>query len=158
MDPRVTSTHDDMLAWHREAQKIERMECTLRRASGELSGLENMLNEVEPRMSDALIRSAIAAVRADLRPVALGLRGDPRDPGHVNLPGRINWLTIQVGNYSGRPTAAQVEWIAKYGAQADALVGQFDAVKRGSLARLNAALKAAGLREIVVATGGQPND
>ena len=43
----------------------------------------------------------------------LALRGDPKDPGHVNLPGRLNWLTIQVGNNSSAPTAAQMEWIGK---------------------------------------------
>ncbi|HSC30023.1 MAG TPA: hypothetical protein VLD67_22270 [Vicinamibacterales bacterium] len=148
MDPRVTVAREDMQVWHREAQAIERMECRLRRAAGEAAGLEDLLDEIEPRITDAQIRSAIAAVRTDLRPVVLGLRGDPRDPGHVNLPGRINWLTIQVGNHSGRPTAAQMEWIAKYSREADAILERYDAVKRGSLAQLNARLKAAGLREI----------
>ena len=31
----------------------------------------------------------------------------------------MNWLTIQVGNNSGKPTKAQSEWIAKYAADAD---------------------------------------
>jgi hypothetical protein len=80
----------------------------------------------------------------------LGLRGDPLDPGHVNLPGRINWLTIQVGNYSGRPTAAQMEWIATYADQTDALVRRFADVKRDGLGRLNQALRSAGMAEVNV--------
>jgi hypothetical protein len=40
----------------------------------------------------------------------------------VNLPGRVNWLTIQVGNYSGRPTAAQLEWIGTYAKQTEEIV------------------------------------
>jgi len=48
----------------------------------------------------------------------------------VNLPGRINWLTIQVGNYSGRPTAAQAEWIATYARQTADVVAALDALKK----------------------------
>jgi len=49
----------------------------------------------------------------------------------VNLPGRINWLTIQVGNYSGRPTAAQAEWIETYARLTDEAVAALDRVRRG---------------------------
>ena len=137
MDPRVTATQQDMQVWHREAQKIERMQCGLSRAAGELASIERQLDELDARAADAQTKSAIASVRTELRPIVLGLQGDPRDAGHVNLPGRINWLTIQVGNYSGRPTAAQVEWIAKYSAQTNALLERFETVKRGSLAKLS---------------------
>jgi hypothetical protein len=78
----------------------------------------------------------------------LGLVGDPRDPGHVNLSGRINWLTIQVGNNSGRPTAAQSEWIETFSVETTRYVGQLEGVVRGSLARLNGRLRSAGLAEI----------
>jgi photosystem II stability/assembly factor-like uncharacterized protein len=130
MDPRVTATQEDMAVWLREARKIESMDCRLDRAAAELAGIERQLQDAEAKATDAAVKSAIASERAELRPVVLGLRGDARDPGHVNLPGRINWLTIQVGNYSGRPTAAQMEWIAKYSEQADALLKRFDEVKR----------------------------
>jgi hypothetical protein len=46
-------------------------------------------------------------------------------------------LTIQVGNNGGRPAAAQSEWIAKFSEQTDALLKQFEAVKRGSVAQVN---------------------
>jgi hypothetical protein len=124
-----------------DSLKIESMDCRPDRAAAELAAIERQLQDADAKASDPQIKSAIAAVRTELRPIALGLRGDPRDPGHVNLPGRINWLTIQVGNYSGRPTAAQTEWIAKYAAQTDALLKKFDEVKRGNLARLTAKLK-----------------
>ena len=130
MDPRVKVTSEDMQVWRSEAQKIESMDCRLDRAAAELAGIERQLQDADAKASDPQMKSAIAAVRTELRPIALGLRGDPRDPGHVNLPGRINWLTIQVGNYSGRPTAAQTEWISKYAAQTDALLKRFDEVKR----------------------------
>ena len=39
----------------------------------------------------------------------------------LDLRGRVNWLTIQVGNYSGRPTDAQIEWIARFEGLAEGL-------------------------------------
>lgn len=138
LDPRVRATPEDMQMWHREAQTIERIECTLDRASIELASIERQLTEHDRRATDARVREEIDSVRRELRPVALALRGDPRDPGHVNLPGRINWLTIQVGNYSGRPTAAQMTWIATYAVQAQQAMDLLGTVKQGSLARLMA--------------------
>jgi hypothetical protein len=128
-DPRIVATAEDMQAWHREARTIERTGCTLDRANADLAGLERRLSDLEARADDAA-RARIAALRQELRPIVLALRGDPRDPGHVNLPGRVNWLTIQVGNYSGRPTAAQSEWIAAYAKQTEAVVAGLEEVKR----------------------------
>jgi hypothetical protein len=119
-----------MQAWHREARIIERTECTLDRASAELAVLEREIADLASRATDAAARERVEATRAQLRPIALVLRGDSRDPGHVNLPGRINWLTIQVGNYSGRPTKAQSEWIAEYARQAESVVAQLKRVQR----------------------------
>ena len=73
-------------------------------------------------------------LRRDLRPVVLALRGDPKDPGHVNLPARLNWLTIQVGNNSGAPTAAQMEWIGTFAEQAASAIAKLEEIKRRSSA------------------------
>ncbi len=154
LDPRVTASAEDMQVWQREARRIEQTDCSLDRAVAEYGALDQQLGDLEAKTRDAGITSALSALRTELRPVVLGLRGDPKDPGHVNLPGRINWLTIQVGNYSGRPTAAQMEWIAKYAGQTDTLLRQFEAIKSGSLTQLNARLKAAGLPEVNIPRAG----
>ena len=125
MDPRIDFKDQDMQAWYREASILERTECTLSRAGAMLAELQRRAAELEASGSGEAAR----AVQADLRALTLVLRGDPRDPGHVNLPGRINWLTIQVGNYSGRPTKAQSEWIHKYAAEADAIVARLNALR-----------------------------
>ncbi len=125
MDPRIQVTDQDMQAWYREASMIERTECTLSRAAAMLAELERRAAELEAGGKG----EAAGAMRGELGAVTLILRGDPRDPGHVNLPGRINWLTIQVGNYSGRPTKAQSEWIHKYAAEADAVVTRLNALR-----------------------------
>jgi photosystem II stability/assembly factor-like uncharacterized protein len=129
MDPRITVSDADMSAWLGEAHTIERTECTLDRASADLARIEQRLAEME-KAGDAQSRDRVEAARRDLRPISLALRGDPRDPGHVNLPGRINWLTIQVGNNSGKPTAAQSEWIAEYARETQEVVSKVEALKK----------------------------
>ena len=114
--------------WHLAAQKIEHTECTLVRAAADLGDVERQLAALEERPEDAT-REALLGIRRDLRPLVLALRGDPRDPEHVNLPGRLNWLTIQVGNNSGKPTAAQMEWIGKYAEQTETVVSKLGEIK-----------------------------
>ncbi|HEX7051770.1 MAG TPA: hypothetical protein VF188_16310 [Longimicrobiales bacterium] len=145
LDPRVHATDEDLAVWYREAHRIERMECTIDRAADRLRALERGLSALERDPTAADFRADVAAVRAALRPIRLGLiGGDPNDPGYVNLAGRVNWLPIQVGNYTGRPTAAQIEWIRKFGEQTERYVAQLAAVVDGRLAALNEKLRAAG--------------
>jgi hypothetical protein len=124
-----------MAVWHTEATTIERTECTLARAAADLVVVEQQLAERE-RTANAAARVAIEQARQKLRPIVLALRGDARDLAHVNLPARINWLTIQVGNYSGRPTAAQSTWIAEYARQTQDTVVAFETLKKTTLADL----------------------
>jgi len=135
LDPRVRATKEDLEVWYREAGKIARMECTVRTAQARLNRIETQLAALRPQ-ADAAVREAAEAVSSALRTIALGLSGDPGDPGHVNLAGRINWLTIQVGNYSGRPTRAQMEWIETFGRQAENYAKMLDEVVSGSLSLL----------------------
>jgi hypothetical protein len=121
-DPRVPPTTNDTEVWYGMAQKIEKTECSLDRALADLAEVERVLAS---RPNDA----ATEALRRELRPVVLALRGDPKDPGHENLPARLNWLTIQVGNNSGVPTAAQMEWIGKYSEQAASAIGRLAEIK-----------------------------
>jgi photosystem II stability/assembly factor-like uncharacterized protein len=114
-DPRLSVSDADMATWHQEASRIVETECALQRASAALAELERRATELEKQGHTA----EAGTLRNQLRPIVLALRGDPRDPGHVNLPGRVNWLTIQVGNNSARPTRAQSEWIKTYAAQAE---------------------------------------
>ena len=114
MDPRVDASAAEMEEWHLAATAIEQAECVVQEGLAMLQSLDQLLQWVDRNSADAAIRAEAAELREALRPLQLGLAGDVRDPGHVNLAGRLNWFTIQVGNYSGRPTAAQWEWIERY--------------------------------------------
>jgi photosystem II stability/assembly factor-like uncharacterized protein len=126
MDPRINVSAEDMSVWHREALLLEHTECTLAAAAADLAELERRAADLQSQNRG----SEAQALSSSLRPLVLALRGDPKDPGHVNLPGRVNWLTIQVGNYSSRPTKAQSEWIAKYSAAADDVVKRLRALRQ----------------------------
>ncbi|MDE2805971.1 MAG: hypothetical protein OXN18_12580 [Gemmatimonadota bacterium] len=136
MDPRVDASAADMDEWYRAAAMIERAECTVRDALARLRPLDARLQEVEQTSGDASIRAEAAAVRDALRPILLGFAGDVLDPGHVNLAGRLNWFTIQVGNYSGRPTAAQWEWIERYARQVADYSAMLEPILEGPVAEL----------------------
>ena len=127
MDPRITVTDADMRVWHEQAAIIERMDCQADAAAAEVRTLDARLAQQE---KDASTSADAADARKRLRPLVLAFVGDARDPGHVNLPGRINWLTIQVGNYSGKPTPAQMKWIAEYSAEVDRYVKQLAEFKK----------------------------
>jgi photosystem II stability/assembly factor-like uncharacterized protein len=148
LDPRIALPEEDLLLWHREAKKIERMDCMLDEAAGTVRSIDARLGDIIESDAGASLRSDAEALRAQLRPIALGLYGDVRDPGHINLSGRVNWLTIQVGNYTGRPTDAQMEWIARWAEMTDEYVEQLDDIISSSLASFNIRLRAAGLPAI----------
>jgi photosystem II stability/assembly factor-like uncharacterized protein len=158
LDPRLDVSHEDLRVWHGETKKIERMECTIRAASARVRALDAQLASLVDSNADAPLRTEADVLRRELRPIALGLYGDVRDPGHVNLGSRVNWLTIQVGNYTGRPTAAQMEWIARWSRMTDEYVNRLDTLVSGGLARFNARLRAVGLREIGVSSGSRDGD
>ena len=145
MDPRVDASAADMEAWYRAASTIERAECTVRVALARLRPLDARLEQLEQTSEDPSLRAEAAAVRRELRPVLLGFAGDARDPGHVNLAGRINWFTIQVGNYSGPPTAAQSEWIERYARQVEEYAAMLEPILEGPVAELERKIGRGGL-------------
>jgi hypothetical protein len=114
-------------------------------AAGRVRSIDARLQDIVESDADASLRAEADALRARLRPVTLGLYGDVRDPGHINLSSRVNWLTIQVGNYSGRPTDAQMEWIARWARMTDEYVEQLDDIVSSSLVSFNTRLRAAGI-------------
>ena len=129
LDPRVNATVDDFRAYYRTVRKIEGIECSVATASSRIDSLERQLSRLDTASAPPEIRSETAGIRAALQPLAADFAGDPRDPDRLNLRGKMNWFTIQVGNYSGRPTPAQIEWVDKFGAERDRLVAALDALE-----------------------------
>ena len=105
------------------------MPATVASANNRIDALERQLARFDAETSPAAVKSEAAAIRAALKPLAADFAGDPREPDRLNLRGKMNWFTIQVGNYSGRPTPAQIEWIDKFGTERDRLLAALDALE-----------------------------
>lgn len=143
LDPRVKASQEDVAAHYRETKRVEGMQCSITQTLNQIQSLDGQLVNVEKTVSDAAIKAEAAAVRKELNAIAADLGAGSRAEDRLNLRGKLNWFTIQVGNYSGRPTDAQIEWIGRFNDELNKLVNQFNGVQRGSLAKLNEKLKAA---------------
>ncbi|MGH9935530.1 MAG: hypothetical protein ACREAM_04735, partial [Blastocatellia bacterium] len=152
LDPRVTASQAELELQLRENRRLAAMQCAIAGALNQLQTLDAQLSKLAQSNTDtgadAAIKSEAAALQSELKTIAAGLGGDPRNPDQPNLRGKLNWLVIQVGGYSGRPTNAQLEWISRYHAQLDRLLEQFAVARRERLAKLNSRLQAANLPQI----------
>ena len=69
---------------------------------------------------------ADARLATQLHEIDLDLEGSNTDPEHLNLRRRLTWLIDQVGNYTGKPTAAQIEWIGIFESQLNKLMADLN--------------------------------
>src|SRR5262245_18790286 len=148
LDPRVTASLAELELQLRENRRLAAMQCAIAGALNQLQTIDAQLSKLAQSGADAATKGEAAALQSELKTIAAGLGGDPRNPDHPNIRGKLNWLVIQVGGYSGRPTNAQLEWISRYNSQLDQLLAQFAAARRERLVKLNARLQAANLPQI----------
>src|SRR5258708_39701415 len=73
-------------------------------------------------------RSYSATVARELHAIETELAGRSDAPNALNLRGKINWLRIQVGGYTGRPTPSQREWVARFTSERDRLASELQHV------------------------------
>jgi hypothetical protein len=154
LDPRVSATAEDLQMYAREVRAIESIECSTSQALSRIQTIGAQVRRLDTG-SDSVIREAATTVARELRAIEVEFAGGSDAPNALNLRGKINWLRIQVGGYTGRPTPAQHDWIARFSADRDRLARDLQHVVGGSLAQLNARLKASGLAEIVDGTSSR---
>ncbi|HVB58159.1 MAG TPA: hypothetical protein VNE63_17265 [Candidatus Acidoferrales bacterium] len=73
----------------------------------------------------------LSQIREDLQP-------SPHSPQHLDLRSRVGQLTEQVADYTGRPAAAQEEYLGVFQGELDQVEGPLNSVIRGQLGPLNA--------------------
>ncbi|HUJ31029.1 MAG TPA: hypothetical protein VLY23_07090 [Candidatus Acidoferrum sp.] len=143
MDPNVKTSAEDMAEYYKAMQRLEKMQVSIARSLERIRRIDAQVYEMEKTWSDAdaiqmgkNVQQELATVRDDLRP--------PRYfPEHLNLASRVNQLAEEVGNYSGRPTVAQEEYIGVFEGQVRGVVARLNEVISGDLKELNARLAAA---------------
>ena len=113
------------------SQSLER----IRRIDNQITANEKAWHDADAVKLGQKIQQQLANVRSDFVP--------PRySPEHLNLMIRVNELTEEVGNYSGRPTQAQEEWIAMFEVQVQQVLNRLERVISGDLKQLNERLAA----------------
>ena len=139
LDPRVKASPEDLGIYSREVNKMQGTQCLMGDANGRIGGVEPQLATLEGKLADAGRRALAGNVSKELMVV----RGKLSE-----VSSRLRWLVEQVGNHLGRPTAAQMEWIAIYDQRVRDAAARLDTLWKGDLAKLNAGLQAAGLPSI----------
>jgi photosystem II stability/assembly factor-like uncharacterized protein len=148
MDPRINVSSDDMNAYYKAMKRLTAMQHSMSQSLERIRRIDAQLTETEKTWSDTddikrgkEIQKELSGVRDDLMP--------PRySPEHLNLLIRVGQLTEEVGNYSGRPTLAQAEYIDVFENQVHGVVQRLNGVISGDLKRLNDRLAAAHVPNI----------
>jgi len=142
LDPNVKASPKDMAAYEVAMRRLDRMKVEISQSLERIRRIDTQITANEKAWHDAdavklgqKIQQQLANVRSDFVP--------PRySPEHLNLMIRVNELTEEVGNYSGRPTQAQVEWIAMFEVQVQQVLNRLERVISGDLKQLNERLAA----------------
>ncbi len=141
LDPRVKSTPQDMDAYYTEVKKLYGMECSISGALSKISSVDAQMGAIAPQLTDAQVKAIAADLARQLHTIEADLEPPAADPEHLNLRRRLNWLVNQVQNYSGKPTKAQVEWIAIFEAQLKPLLMELNNVLENRLPSFNDRLR-----------------
>ncbi|HXW56017.1 MAG TPA: hypothetical protein VEJ67_09730 [Candidatus Cybelea sp.] len=148
MDPNVKASAEDMAEYAKAMMRLNRMQVEIaqslermRRIDAQLAAGESAWHDSDAVKLGSEIQQELAEVRSDLVP--------PRySPEHLNLTIRVNELAEEVGNYSGRPTEAQEEYIGVFDGQLQGVLKRLEGVLSGDLERLNDRLAAAHVPNI----------
>jgi hypothetical protein len=141
VDPRLKVSDQDLSVYDRESRHVVSLMYSIDEALARIRNVQEQLRQVESRTTDSSIRTEAKEAQEQLKAVRVDLQPDPRDPEHLNLKQRLSWMLIQVPNYTGRPTPAQVEWISTLDREIQQVLKRLDGVLSGSVARLNSRLE-----------------
>jgi photosystem II stability/assembly factor-like uncharacterized protein len=148
-DPRLTIAVADLAASYDTSVRLANMECSAEAALRRIDEARVAFRNLEARLPSEERRAA-AAIRTELESVGDALVSDPRGNQPLNLAIKISAMRRQVSDFSGRPTAAQLEWTGRYDQQLHETLARLDVVLKGSLAKFNARLRALGLPAVAV--------
>ena len=148
LDPRIQVSAADLAAYSHEVTRLFGMQCSIDTSLAKIARLKTQLTQMSPKLAQAELKQLAADLQHELDAVEIDLEPPANDPEHLNLRRRLTWIVDQVQNYSGRPTAAQVEWIGIFESQLRPLLLRLNDAVENRVPRFNDKLKAAGLPPI----------
>lgn len=148
MDPNVKASAEDLSEYYKAVKRLNQMQISISQSLERIQRIDSQLAQSEKIWHDAgavklgqKLQGELADVRADLIP--------PRySPEHLNLLIRVNQLAEEVGNYSGRPTKAQEEYIGVFESQFQQVTQSLERISSGDLKQLNERLAVAHVPNI----------
>jgi hypothetical protein len=93
--------------------RLVAMECSVRRALEGIASAEKQLTATELRAAEGQ-RLQASAARDMLRGIRDRFESDPRGAAPLNLSRKITRMREEIEGYTGRPTAAQLEWVSAF--------------------------------------------
>jgi len=143
LDPNIEVSRDALVAHYRAVRRLMRMQHAIGAARDQIQAIDRQIVDLKKRVSEEAIIEQANAVQDELEAIEYQFDVPDRlwettaEDGIINLQGRVGWLVRQMGEYTGRPTAAQAEWVDTFDRQLDTVLATLDAVIQGPLAELN---------------------
>ena len=148
MDPRINVSPDDMNAYYKAMKRLTAMQLALSQSLERIRRIDAQLAETQKTWSDAEAVKQAHDIQNGLSSIRDDLTAPRYFPEHLNLLSRVGQLTEEVGNYSGRPTLAQEEYIGVFEGQVQGVMKRLNDIVTGNLKQLNDRLAAAHVPNI----------
>lgn len=156
MDPHDPVTLAALRAHRSAVETLVRRQAAAQTAIARLSTALEQLRTRERGRAPADVRAEMTAFGRELQTQLDGLR-NPDSSGYrapAQLTEQLAYLRDTIAQYDGPPTQTQNAFILRYGAQVDAVVARVNALLGPRLLRLNARLRAAGLKPLAARRAG----
>ena len=150
LDPRMKVSPEDLAAHYQAVTRLARMQFQVNETLSRIQSAAAQISRLQRLLSEPALRGQSDAVMKELDAVRVEIRPDWRAPEHLNLESKISAMRQEVEGFTGRPTAAQAEWLETFDKQLGEQLGRLAAVVEGSLAKLNSRLREAGIPHIIV--------
>ena len=152
LDPRLKASRADLAEYEKAVRRMDRMTADMDEALFRIQKAERQMAAAEQKAVEGGLRQRISDSRKALQAVRDKLQPPANNPENLNLRAKLNWLSRQVRNSTGRPTKAQAEWIDIFDGQCREVLAELEGVFDKTIGELNARLKAGGLAEVPVRT------
>jgi len=148
MDPRINVSPDDMNEYYKATKRLTAMQLAISQSLERIRRIDTQLTDAQKTWSDAEAVKQAHDIQKGLSDVRDDLTVPRYFPEHLNLLIRVGQLTEEVGNYSGRPTLAQEEYIGVFEGQVQGVLKRLNDIVTGNLKQLNDRLAAAHVPNI----------
>ncbi len=142
LDPHTTPGAADMAEHYKTMKQVVRMQYTVDETLERIKRIDSHIDELEKSIADEETKKECERVRKEMDAPRDDLQSPRFFPEHFNLRSRVHEIAEEIGNFSGKPTKAQGEYVGVFEGQLEDVLKRLDDVVSGDLAKLNERLAA----------------